>query len=156
MTPHQFVALFVRLFVILAVSYILISMPNTYLFLNQNNVLTIWLTGILSLIFVVLIMLWNFPVFVSKKLLSSSIVQETDSTSYQSWFEVGVLLIGVWLLVTALPSLAQYATLYIYSQKANVSGGMPDTWNATLAGLLVKIVLSLILLRPLHDIELSQ
>ena len=153
MTPYQFVALFVRLFVILAASYILINIPNTYFYLNQNNVSTAWLTGFLSLIFVVLILLWNFPVFVSKKLLSNSIVQEENSVSNKSWFEIGVLLIGVWLFVTAIPSLAQYATLYILSQKANVSGGMPDAWNATLVGLLVKIVLSLILLLNSSMIE---
>ena len=153
MTPHQFVALFVRLFVILAASYILISIPNTYFFLNQNNVATIWLTGFLTLIFIVLILLWNFPAFVSKKLLSNSIVQDENSASYKSWFEIGVLLIGLWLFVTAIPSLVQYGTLYTLTRGGSVEGGMPNTWNANLIGNFVKVILALVLLFNSSAIE---
>ena len=153
MTPHQFVALFVRLFVILVACLFLARIPNTYSLFIQSNLPTLWIAVFLSLVFIVLILLWNFPLFISRKLLSNSIVQDTNSTSYQTWFEVGTLLLGLWLLVDAIPYLAQYATLYVFVQNGGIEGGMPNDWNATLVGVLVKITLSFALLLNASAIE---
>ena len=153
MTPHQVVALLVRLFVMWIACIFLIRIPNTYALYQQDGISTFSMMMILGVVFVILALIWNFPVFVSKRLLSNSIVQETKSSSYESWLEIGIIAMGLWLLVQAIPSIVQYATLYIYSQKVPLEGGMPDTWNASLVGNIVQVILSFTMLLNAQAIE---
>ncbi len=153
MTPHQAVALFVRLFVIWIACIFLIRIPNTYALYQRDEISTFSMMVILVIVFVILALIWNFPVFVSKRLLSNSIVQEKNSSSYESWLEIGIIGMGLWFLVQAIPSIVQYVTLYIYSQKVSLDGGMPDTWNASLIGNIVQVILSLTMLLNAAAIE---
>lgn len=152
MSPHQTVALLVRLFVIWVACIFLIRIPGTYALYQQGDISTFSMMVILGIVFIVLALIWNFPVFVSKRLLSTSIVQEPKSGSYESWLEIGIIAIGLWLLVQAIPSIIQYATLYVYSQHVSI-GGMPDTWNASLVSNIVQLILSFVMLFNASAIE---
>lgn len=153
MTPHQVVALFVRLFVIWIACIFLTRLPNTYFLFQQNEISTFWVMVFLGVMFVILVLIWNFPVVVSKKLLPKSIAQEASSTSYDSWFEIGIVIMGLWLLAQAIPSIIQYVTLYIFNLKDPMQGGMPNTWNANLVGYIVQLVFSLVMLLNAPAIE---
>jgi uncharacterized membrane protein len=146
MAPHQVVALLVRLFVIWIACIFLIRIPNTYAFYQQDGISTFPMMVILGIVFVILALIWNFPVFVSKRIISNSIVQETKSSSYESWLEIGIIAMGLWLLVQAISPIVQYATLYVYSQHVPLEGGMSDTWNANLVGNIVQVILSFTML----------
>lgn len=153
MSPHQVVALFVRLFVIWTAFIFLTRLPNTYFLFQQNEIPTFWVMVFLGVVFVILVLIWSFPVVVSNKLLPNSIAQETNSSSYDSWFEIGIVIMGLWLLAQAIPSIIQYVTLYIFNQKDPIQGGMPNTWNANLAGHIVQLVLSFVMLLNAPAIE---
>jgi hypothetical protein len=153
MSPHQVVALFVRLFVIWIACILLTRLPNAYFLFQQNEISTFWVMVFLGVALVVLMLIWNFPVVVSNKLLPNSIAQETKPSSYDSWFEIGIVIMGLWLLVQAIPSIIQYVTLYIFNQKDPMQGSMPNTWNANLVGYIVQLLLSFAMLLNAPAIE---
>ena len=153
MSPHQAVALLVRLFVIWVACIFLIRIPNTYALYQQGDISTFSMMMILGIVFIILVLIWNFPVFVSKRLLSNSIVQETNSSSYESWLEIGIIAMGLWFFIQAISPIVQYATLYVYSRHVALDGGMPDTWKASLVGNIVQIMLSLVMLLNAAAVE---
>ena len=153
MTPHQVVALLVRLFVLWIACIFLIRIPNTYALYQQDGIYTFPMMVILGVVFVILVLIWNYPVFVSRRLLSNSIVQEAKSSSYDSWLKIGIIAMGLWLLVQAISPIVQYTTIYVYTQYGTIDGGIPDTWNASLVGNIVQLILSFVMLLNAPAIE---
>ena len=133
MTSHQSVALGVRLFVIWLCTYLIRSFPSIHIAFKDNTLPTTSLMIILGAIFAVLIFLWSFPTFVASKLLSEQSLDANESSNYDSWFDVGSVLIGIWLIADAIPSLVQYLALkFLLAHTLEPPVGMPEKWTAIL------------------------
>jgi hypothetical protein len=112
MTPHQTVAVGARLFGV----WLLLNALNTGYFalieLGKNAsastlALGIFLTAIWALAGLAL---WSFPQVIARNLLPNPMGNEVPSAAGiapDTWLVVGCVLIGIWVIVSALPSLAQ-------------------------------------------------
>ena len=111
MTPHQSIAIGVRLFSVwlilnaLSTGYFVLITPGT-----NGLPGTLALGIVLTLIWMaVAAVLWHFPQAVAHKLLSlddSAREPDSDRSPAENWFAVGCALIGIWLIVSSLPVLA--------------------------------------------------
>ena len=107
MTPHQTLAVAVRLFAILVALYV------------GRELLGYWVAGrdrddahssaIVSVVAVVvvlvLVMLWFFPRSIARGLLPLSSDTPAQPSAPDTWLAVGSSLIGLWLVASALPAL---------------------------------------------------
>jgi len=53
-------------------------------------------------------LLWYFPLFIARKILPPSTTEIAQTPVFDNWFTVGCSLIGVWVLVKAIPTLVSY------------------------------------------------
>lgn len=107
MTPHQTLAVGVRLFAIWLVLYVL---PGTYSAMlgvesGSPDIFRLAAVGIVPLVIAAL--LWFSPLTVAQKLLSNAAETPAPALSPEAWLPVGCTLIGVWLLASALPHIIQ-------------------------------------------------
>ena len=116
MTPHQTLALGVRLFAIWyalvivreAVAFILWSPPYD----SQTLAL---LTGGSILSVLILLALWFFPKSISRGLLPHSSDVPAQASSQQMWFTLGTALIGLWFAASAVaPILRNLSVMYVF------------------------------------------
>lgn len=123
MTPHQTLAVTVRLSVLWLFFYAIPNLIGYYVSMkNYSGSETLhepllWAVGIILLICT---LLWNFPLFIAKKILPISASFNSQTPEFENWFSVGCTLIGVWLLATAFPSVLSYASV-IYLDQNSVS-----------------------------------
>ena len=109
MTPHQTIAVAVRLFAI----WLLVSlMTNLVNFASQfrwqdypNKGLTMALMAAVTA--VVVLALWFFPQTVARRLLGTSGTRPSESTAPvtpDTWLAMGCALVGLWVLASSLPA----------------------------------------------------
>jgi len=116
-TPHQTLALGVRLF---AIWYALVIVREAVAFLTSwrppydSQVLAVVIGGsILSAI--ILLILWFFPKSIARGLLPHSSDVPTQASSYQMWFTLGTALIGLWFVASAIaPILRNLSVMYVF------------------------------------------
>lgn len=117
MTPHQALALGVRLFV---VWYALVILRELAVFLtswrplNDSTALVVVIVGFV-LSAAVLLVLWFFPKSIARGLLPHSSDTPAQSLSYQMWFTLGTALLGLWLVASAItPILRNLSVMYVF------------------------------------------
>ncbi len=148
MTPHQALALGVRLF---AVWFALVTVRELVAFLtswrppDDSHALGVVLGGSLIAL-VILLILWFFPKSIARGLLPQSSDVPTQPSSYQAWFTLGIALIGLWFVASAVaPILRNLSVMYVFkSELTNL-----EDLRSLRAGLLyylVELVLGLCLL----------
>lgn len=120
MSPHQTIAVAVRLFALWLGVYTVRSTSALFLGggatiyskpLDSKGLAISGIIGILTLLMA--IVLWFFPLTVAKKLLSPSAAAAPAETR-DSWLAMGCALIGLWLLATSVPAIVRDA-MYLYS-----------------------------------------
>jgi hypothetical protein len=122
MTPHQALALGVRLF---AVWYALVLVRELVVFLtswrprDDFSALVLVIVGIaLSVGFLVL--LWRFPKSIARGLLPEATEAPTQSSSYELWFTLGTALIGLWFVASSItPILRNLSVMYVFPELVN-------------------------------------
>ena len=116
MTPHQTLALGVRLFAIWyalvivreAVTFILWSPPY------DSRALAL-VIGAAILSGLILLALWFFPKSIARGLLPHSSDVPTQMSSHQMWFTLGAALIGLWFAASAIaPILRNLSVMYVF------------------------------------------
>lgn len=117
MTPHQGLALGVRLFavwyalVLLREVFELLAMPRPPLGSQEITVVTIGVVVSVILLFV----LWFFPKSIARGLLPSSTDTPSQALSYQMWFALGTALLGLWFVASSItPILRNLSVLYVF------------------------------------------
>jgi hypothetical protein len=117
MTPHQALALGVRLF---AVWYALALLRELSGFLVirrpplDSQELTAVTVGIVLSV-VALLVLWFFPKSIARGLLPSPTGTSTQALSYQTWFALGTALIGLWFVASSItPILRNVSVMYFF------------------------------------------
>lgn len=117
MTAHQGLALAVRLFAIWCalvlvreIGAVLISSPP----IEESGLLAFVIGGYVVSV-VVLLFLWFFPISIARGLLPRSSEIPEQTLSYSMWFALGVALIGLWFVASAIgPILRNLSVLYFY------------------------------------------
>jgi len=117
MTPHQALALAVRLFAIwfgLIIARDVLAFFISWRPQDDPQMLPIVIGG--SLISaVVLVVLWFFPRSIARGLLPGSGEVPTQPSSQETWFTLGTLLIGLWVVASAIPRILRNVTvMYLF------------------------------------------
>jgi hypothetical protein len=115
MSPHQAIAVGVRLFAVWLAIYWFQDIVTFYFDSTSraySHALTIG--AAVSLFVAVLVLtLWFFPRTVARKLLAASTPESTASAPPETWLAVGCALIGFWVLTHAVPALMRNL-LFLY------------------------------------------
>jgi len=123
-SPHQTIAVAVRLFAIWLAAYALRT-SSAVLFggsatpyggrVGTTGLVASAIVGLLTVAAAVL--LWFFPLTAAKKLLSAPAATPDLAEGQSTWLAMGCALIGLWLLASVIPSIARDA-LYFYLPSA--------------------------------------
>ena len=142
MSPHQIIAVAVRLF---AVWLALEALQAAVAFLIPPGDLppTAIAAAILFVPVAALIvaLLWRFPQTIARKLLSSSAAEPASTASPDSWMAMGCALIGLWIISYALPALIR--DTLIWSLYTSNSGGLPRELLIRLLDLAARVFIAL-------------
>jgi hypothetical protein len=134
MSPHQVIAVAVRLFAI----WLAVHALRTASALLSGGAATfprarldgegLVLAAIISfLTLAVAALLWFFPLTVAKKLLSAPATPSAPAEAPGTWFATGCTLIGVWMLGSAVPVIVRDAFYFhsSYSEYGDTEGFKP-------------------------------
>jgi hypothetical protein len=117
MTPHQALALGVRLFAVwyaLVLVRELVAFATSWRPLDDFSALVLVIVG-LVLSAVLLLVLWFFPNSIARGLLPQVTEAPTQPSSYQMWFTLGTALIGLWFVASAItPILRNLSVMYVF------------------------------------------
>src|SRR6185295_3788795 len=140
MSPHQTIAVAVRLFAVWLAAYALQTVSVVFL---DDQVATKGLVvdGILgTLTLLVAALLWFFPLTTAKKLLSEPAASDAPRETADIWFAMGCALIGLWLLASAIPHIVRDA-LYLFSSSSE--DGDSVEFKRWLAYRMVEVIVAL-------------
>lgn len=118
MSPHQIIAVAVRLFVIWLIINSVMVAPIFYVQLQMEFSMIASLSILLVVGILVLVVIWlgwRFPLTIANKLLDPQAqepAEPAEPASADLWLAVGCAFIGLWLLSTHVPSLVQMLTLW--------------------------------------------
>ncbi len=120
MSPHQTIAVAVRLFAIWLVIYFARSAPSFFRESLRTDDTAASVTVIVISVLAVLLalFLWFFPRTVARGLLDVKSLTPTQPASPDTWFAVGCSLIGMWLIVPALASVIYYLSALFMAQRS--------------------------------------
>ncbi|SRR5579871_512085 len=129
MTPHQTVAVAVRMFAIWLLFHfgrdvfsIYYASPDV---IGRANALTLALVAFL-ITCLVSAFLWAFPLTVARKLLPPVASEPSPRASAETWLNVGCALIGLWVISSAAPLLFRDLLMqHFYAQEFQSSGFNP-------------------------------
>jgi hypothetical protein len=107
MSPHQTIAVAVRLFSVWLATYTVRDIVTFYLADTSRNYPSALPISIAVFLFtaVLVLLLWFFPQTVARKLLASPDREPAAPTPPEMWLAVGCTLIGLWVLTSAVPAL---------------------------------------------------
>lgn len=136
MTPHQTLAVCVRLFSIWCFYYFGTTITGYYYYaVNKGDTLSIVIPSLaMFIVIVICLLMWFFPVTIAKKILPAANGPATTTPMFENWFSVGCSLIGVLALAKAIPALVSHlvmnvVALRLYPDTFEIS---PD-WRLTVA-----------------------
>ena len=117
MSPHQTVAVAVRLFAVWFAIYVMREASAFYLQgrAQRDPYVLLIVLGVLALALAFIAVLWFFPRSIAQGLLPGAGAQPQPPASADTWLAMGCGLIGLWLLTSALPALTRNSLLlYLY------------------------------------------
>jgi hypothetical protein len=119
MTPHQVLAVAVRLFAIWLAIYVLRSAPSYYRELTRlgDSTGTAATLVVAGLAIAMVAFLWLFPRTVARTLLDAKSLAPPEPADPDTWFATGCALIGVWLIVPALSALIYDLSIFYLAQR---------------------------------------
>lgn len=129
MSPHQIVAVAVRLFALWAIVYLVRAVPGYFVHLKRFDdpvTQAVILAGGIALVVLVLV-LWFFSRTAAKILLPGDATPPTSPASAEVWFAIGCSLLGLWILTQAVPGLLRYFIVLIWSQRSGIAMG--NEWH---------------------------
>lgn len=142
----QFVAVLVRLFALWMAVEVILGFPAINIFFDQENgALARTLMLVLSaggLVFCWL--LWKFPNWVSHKIVPDAGKTDTSSLVAEDLLAIGLVLLGLWSVTSALPHLVRQIVLANSDEYSKFVFGAD--FNAYTAALAVKVLIGIWLL----------
>ena len=132
MTPHQTIAVLVRLFAIWLAIYFARLLPSFHREMVETDDPNAMLAAVVIAVLVVLVVLflWFFPRTIAWTLLDSKSLAPAEPSSPDTWLAVGCALIGLWLIIPALARLIyNLSMLYLAQRTPNVdTSNLSFTW----------------------------
>jgi hypothetical protein len=110
-TPHQIVALALRLFAIWMGIQALGYVPWFLQVKRSQSPDYMYMTFMFALNVVIILVLWFFPRIIAWKLLPSDDRRPEPPATTDTWLAMGCTLIGLWTLTTTIPRLVYYLYL---------------------------------------------
>jgi len=109
MSPHQIIAVAVRIFAVWLVAYVLHTTGTIFLDsrVTTKELVVAGTVGVFTLLLAVI--LWFFPLTMAKKLLTEPAANTASRATADTWLAMGCALIGIWLLATAIPHIVRDA-----------------------------------------------
>jgi len=117
MSPHQTVAVAVRLFAVWFAIYVMRESSSFYFQgrAQRDPYVLVIVLAILMLAVAFIAVLWFFPRSIAQGLLPAAGAQPQPPASADTWLAMGCGLIGLWLLTSALPPFIRNSLLlYLY------------------------------------------
>jgi heme exporter protein D len=109
MTPHQSVALALRLFAIWVALQTLRTLPAFFTMGGFDSRSYVWMAVTFALNAVVILAFWVFPRTIAGKLVPPPDPEPQPSSSPDQWLAVGCTLLGLWTLTATIPRIAYEA-----------------------------------------------
>jgi hypothetical protein len=117
MSPHQAVAVAVRLFAVWLATYLIRTTPFYVVGLggHDNSGLIFASAIVTALGFVIAAALWFFPLTIARKILPIAAAAPAPPQPPDIWLSMGCSLIGLWMLATSVSGLLQngFALYYV-------------------------------------------
>ena len=119
MSPHQTLAVSIRLFSIWLFLYAISTMTGSYVQAHKYSAPDSLIPLFFGVGVVILIcgLLWFFPLFVARRIFPIAPSPIVQTPAFESWFSVGCSLIGVLVLAKAIPALISYVLGNYFGQK---------------------------------------
>lgn len=130
MTPHQVLAVVVRVFTIWLFLQLGLTIANSLMFAVKrgSDSFTGWYLVILIFL-AICIFLWKFPLTVAKKILPNPFETSPNSSVPGSWFSLGCILIGIFVAANAIPVLVSYLVTWLWTYRTELVNGFPKEWT---------------------------
>lgn len=126
MTPHQTLAVAVRLFALWLALVAARELIGGYIVgRERDDAYVLPIVAIIAIVTVVfVVILWFFPRTIARGLLPSVTDTPAKPSTPEVWFAVGSSLIGLWLLASAVPGvLRNLSVMYLFrSESVDTSG----------------------------------
>jgi len=121
MSPHQTIAVVVRLFAVWLAVYVARTAPFYFREAARSDdpYAGAVIVAIALVITLFLLFLWFFPRTVARGLLESESAVPAEPAAVDTWFAVGCALIGLWLIVPAVTSLLYNFFVVYMAQRSN-------------------------------------
>jgi hypothetical protein len=119
-SPHQAVAVAVRLFAVWLATYLLRTTPF-YVFGfggHENSGLVLASVIVTALGFVITAALWFFPLTIARKILPIGAAAPAPAQPPDIWLSMGCSLIGLWMLASSLSGLLQNGLALYYVDRS--------------------------------------
>jgi hypothetical protein len=143
MTPHQVLAVAVRLFAVWLALVVTREVLSSYVFAREGQEAYLPIVTVVGVIAVVVVLiLWFFPRSIALGLLPSQSDAPAQPSAPETWFAIGVSLIGLWLAASAIPGLLRnFAVLFLYASDAIDKGGLVSGFIFLFAQMAVGVLL---------------
>jgi hypothetical protein len=144
MTPHQTLAVAIRLFAVWLAVVALRELVGGYIAGRERNdayaLTLVLIIGCVSVVFVVI--LWFFPKTIARGLLPSGGDVPAKPAMPEVWFGIGTSLIGLWLVASAIPGVFRNLwVMYIFRSESGDTSGLISGLIYLFAQIVVGIVL---------------
>jgi hypothetical protein len=118
-TPHQVIAVAVRLFAIWLIIGVLRTAPQFYREFARvgDSTANAIVIGVSVLAVLLILFLWFFPKTVARNLLDAKPFNPQELAAPDTWFAMGCALIGLWLIVPAIAALIYNLFLLYLAQR---------------------------------------
>ena len=133
MSPHQIIAVAVRLFAVWLAVTTVVSAPTFYMQLIEVEVGST--ASLAAAVFVaalalgIVYVLWRFPLTIAGKLLTTASQEPVESASPDLWLAMGCSIVGLWLITSHLPTLV---TMLVFG---GIGEWRVSVWLPNLTGL---------------------
>jgi hypothetical protein len=105
MTPHQIVAVALRLFAVWLGIQALRILPAFFVVNSSDATGYVYALFMFALTAVLVLALWFFPRAITGKLLPHGVAESQPAVTADTWLAMGCSLIGLWILTTTIPRL---------------------------------------------------
>jgi divalent metal cation (Fe/Co/Zn/Cd) transporter len=121
MKMEEIIGLGVRLCSIVLFLYVVGNFPGMLVYFSDENRVQFWLlAAVMAFLLVVVILLWNFPITIARKIAPSSASDMHTSWDSVTLIAVGSTLLGIYFLYYSISDLLYWLFFGFYSQ--NVGG----------------------------------